>query len=107
MRGYSRYRIFILTALLCAAGYVLSTSGFAQTQPAVPAAPAPTPSAAPSAAPAAVPTATPSGAAVPTSSETHAGSGLLQLVLGHLDPIFWTIALLSVAGLTFIIQGFI
>ena len=101
MRGYAKYRIWILTVLLLAAGYLV-TSGLAQTQPATPAVPAAAPVAP------ATPSAAPSSTTplVPTS-EAHPAAGLLQLVLGHLDPIFWTIAALSVAGLTFIIQGFI
>src|SRR5439155_1349804 len=101
MRGYAKYRVWILTVLLLAAGYLV-TSGLAQTQPATPAVPAAAPVAP------ATPSAAPSSTTplVPTS-EAHPAAGLLQLVLGHLDPIFWTIAALSVAGLTFIIQGFI
>jgi biopolymer transport protein ExbB len=59
-----------------------SSRGFAQTQP--------------SAAP---------GAAIP--AEPKEAAGLMQLILSNLDPVFWTIAALSVAGLTLIIQGFI
>jgi biopolymer transport protein ExbB len=33
--------------------------------------------------------------------------GLFQIITEHLDPIFWIIAILSVLGLTLIIQGFI
>jgi len=33
--------------------------------------------------------------------------GLLRLIVSHPDPVFFTIAFLSVAGLTLIIQGFI
>ena len=86
MRGYPRFRIFLLLALLCAAGY-LASDGLAQaTQPAAPAAAATDPGATP---------------AEPKPA------GLIQLILSNLDPVFWTIAILSVTGLTLIIQGFI
>lgn len=35
------------------------------------------------------------------------GKGVFTLVMENMDAVFWTIGLLSVAGLTFIIQGFI
>ena len=86
MRGYSRFRIFLLLAMLCAAGY-LASDGLAQaTQPAAPPAAASDPGATP---------------AEPKPA------GLIQLILANLDPVFWTIAILSVTGLTLIIQGFI
>jgi biopolymer transport protein ExbB len=34
-------------------------------------------------------------------------AGLVHLILSNLDPVFWTIAVLSVTGLTLIIQAFI
>jgi biopolymer transport protein ExbB len=34
-------------------------------------------------------------------------AGLFQLIMGHIDVVFITIAVLSIAGLTLIIQGFI
>ncbi len=43
------------------------------------------------------------GAAAPPAK----GQGLVSIVLGHIDPIFVIIAILSVVGLTLIIQGFI
>ena len=96
MRGYSRIRVVLLAMMLAAAAF-LASSGFAQqTQPAAPAA---TPAAA--AAPAVSPAGT--SPAVPQ----HQGAGLIQLILGHIDAVFITIAILSVAGLTLIIQGFI
>jgi biopolymer transport protein ExbB len=33
--------------------------------------------------------------------------GLISIVLDNMDPVFWTIAILSVLGMTLIIQGFI
>src|SRR5687767_7618861 len=47
------------------------------------------------------------GAAGGTPAEPVKGQGLIRIVLGHIDPIFIIIALLSVVGLTLIIQGFI
>jgi biopolymer transport protein ExbB len=69
--------------MLGVAGY-LASDGFAQTQPAA--------------------TPAPNGTAASTPREA---AGLMQLILSHQDPVFWTIAILSVAGLTLIIQGFI
>ena len=95
MRGYSRYRVLLLALLLGLAAF-LATNGFAQqTQPAAPAA-------APAAA---APTAATPGATTPTPP--HQGAGLIQLILGHIDAVFITIAVLSIAGLALIIQGFI
>jgi biopolymer transport protein ExbB len=95
MRGYSRYRVLLLALLLGLATF-LATNGFAQqTQPAAPAA-------APAAA---APTAATPGATTPTPP--HQGAGLIQLILGHIDAVFITIAVLSIAGLALIIQGFI
>jgi biopolymer transport protein ExbB len=90
MRGYSRYRVLLLAVLLGLAAY-LATNGFAQTQPAA----------------AQPPAAASSGAAGATTTTPHQGAGLIQLILGHIDAVFITIAVLSVAGLTLIIQGFI
>ena len=83
MRGYARFRLFILMALLIGAVFASSHGTFAQTQP--------------SAAPAGG-----TSAAAPKEA-----AGLMHLYLANLDPVFWTIAALSVAGLTLIIQGFI
>lgn len=47
------------------------------------------------------------GAAPAPSGENARGRGLFSLIWENRDPIFYTIGLLSVAGLTFIIQGFI
>src|SRR5689334_3224992 len=84
MRGYARIRIFVLGALLIAAIFASSHGLYAQTQP------SPAPGAA---------------AGTTTAAEPHEAAGLLQLILSNLDPVFWTIALLSVAGLTLIIRG--
>ncbi len=35
------------------------------------------------------------------------GKGVFTIVMENMDPVFWTIGILSVAGLTLIIQGFI
>lgn len=82
--GYSRSRLRIaLLLILFAAAAFLASDGFAQaTQPAAAA-----------------------GAAGAPADPKPAG--LIQLILGNLDPVFWTIAILSVTGLTLIIQGFI
>ena len=45
------------------------------------------------------------GAAAGAPEEKPAG--LMHLILSNLDPVFWTIAVLSVTGLTLIIQAFI
>jgi biopolymer transport protein ExbB len=87
MRGYGRFRVFVLSALLIAAVFASSHGSFAQTQP----------SAAANAGNLAPPGA--------TSSEPKEAAGLMQLILSNLDPVFWTIAVLSVAGLTLIIRG--
>jgi biopolymer transport protein ExbB len=93
MSSYSKFRIFLLIALLGAAAFVLTGSdGYAQSsQPAAGAA---------AAAPA-VTTGTP-GATADKPKQS-----LVQLIFGHLDFVFFTIAALSIAGLTLIIQGFI
>lgn len=86
MRRYasSRLRVILLLAMLLAAGVIAGTSSFAQSP------------AAPVAADAA------SSAAEPKPA------GLFTLILSHwYDPVFITIFLLSIAGLTLIIQGFI
>jgi biopolymer transport protein ExbB len=97
MSGYSKFRIVLLIALLGAAAFVLSgNDGFAQSsQPA--AGSAGTSAAAPTASAGA-----PGGATTERQKQT-----LLQLIFGHLDFVFFTIAALSVTGLTLIIQGFI
>ncbi|MGH7178781.1 MAG: MotA/TolQ/ExbB proton channel family protein, partial [Tepidisphaeraceae bacterium] len=38
---------------------------------------------------------------------TVQAEGLFTLIWGNMDPVFWTIVFLSIAGLTLIIQGFI
>ncbi len=73
----SKFRIALLGLLLAAVIVTVGTS-FAQTPPAnAPSTPPPTP------------------------------PGLITLILQHIDAVFVTIALLSIAGLTLIIQGFI
>src|SRR5688500_15560265 len=86
MRAYasSKFRILLLAAMLGAV-VLIAARGYAQ-------APAPAPGAAPGA-------------------DTGAGAGqrrgVVNLIMGNLDPVFFTIAALSVAGVTLIIQGFI
>ena len=87
MRGYSKFRVVLLATLLCVAGY-LARDGFAQTQLA------------------AAPITIPPGAGV-NPAQPREAAGLMQLILNHKDPVFFTIMALSVAGLTLIIQGFI
>jgi biopolymer transport protein ExbB len=79
MRRYSTsfFRVGLLAIMLLAVA-LLANTGFAQTRPA-----------------------TPSG-----STET-VHLNLLQLILGHLDFVFFTIFILSIVGLALIIQGFI
>jgi biopolymer transport protein ExbB len=87
MRRYatSKFRIGLLIVLLAAAGIVILTDdGMAQTAPA----PAPAPA----------------GSNAPATGQRQ---GLLRLIMSHPDPVFFTIAALSIAGVTFIIQGFI
>src|SRR5688500_19526212 len=87
MRAYasSKFRILLLAAMLGAV-VLIAARGYAQ-------APAPAPGAAPGAA------------------DAGAGAGqrrcVVNLIMGPLDPVFFTIAALSVAGVTLIIQGFI
>jgi len=89
MRQYanSKFRLLVLLALMGTA-VVTATSSFGQD-----AAPA---GGGAAAAPA------PSG-----GSGGGAGSGLLQLIIGHVDAVTITIVVLSIVGLTLIIQGFI
>jgi biopolymer transport protein ExbB len=99
MTGYSRFRIFLLIALLATAAFILSgNNGYAQSSQ--PAAGVPGASAAPAGAGAG--TSAPNGAAPERQKQS-----LVQLIFGHLDFVFFTIAALSIAGLTLIIQGFI
>ena len=72
----SKFRIALLALLLGAVVITVGTS-FAQTPPA----------------------GTP-------NAPSQAPAGLITLILGHIDMVFITIAILSIAGLTFIIQGF-
>jgi biopolymer transport protein ExbB len=96
MSGYSKFRIVLLIALLGAATFILSGSdGFAQSSQ--PAAAAPV-------SPAASGATTGTGANGATEKTKQS---LVQLIFGHLDFVFFTIAALSITGLTLIIQGFI
>src|SRR5437764_13608884 len=76
MRGYSRFRVVLLGALLATA-VLLAADGWAQTT-------------------------------APASSAAEARKqGLMDLILSHPDPVFFTIAILSITGLALIIEGFI
>jgi biopolymer transport protein ExbB len=80
----SRFRIALLAIMLAAAMFVIfapTQSIFAQ--------------------------ATPPGAAPAETATQSEGAGIIQLIFKHLDFIFFTIAGLSVVGLTLIIQGFL
>ena len=94
MRGYTKIRVFLLIALLGAAGFLLSGND-TLAQSSRPAAAAPV-------SPAGAGAAATNGEAAPREKEN-----LVQLIFHNLDPVFFTIAALSVAGLTLIIQGFI
>jgi biopolymer transport protein ExbB len=74
----SKWRLILLAGVLLTAG-ALAGHGFAQS-------------------------AAPDGAAAAAEPKP---AGLIQLILSHPDPVFWTIFLLSIVGLTLIIQGFI
>jgi biopolymer transport protein ExbB len=50
--------------------------------------------------------AAPAAGAAPAEEKVK-GAGVIQLILSNLDPVFWTIAALSVTGFALIIQGFI
>src|SRR5688500_4781845 len=79
MRHYatSKGRLVLLAFLLGAV--LFSASGFGQPQP----------------------------AAAPGEPQQPRAQGLIQLITSHIDFVFITIAVLSIAGLTLIIQGFI
>lgn len=49
----------------------------------------------------------PAGGAAPAAEAAPRPAGIFQLIMGHLDFVFFTIFALSIAGLTLIIQGFI
>src|SRR4051794_39981508 len=81
MKGYPKFRIFLLLGMLAAAVFLVSDRSWAQTT---------------------APVAGAADAAAPAKKV-----GLLTLILGHPDAVFFTIATLSVIGLSLIIQGFI
>ena len=76
----SKVRVLLLVSCLVAAGIIVATTS-AQTG-------------------------TPSTGAPPATSKQGIGQ-LFSLIWTHRDPIFYTIVALSIAGITFIIQGFI
>src|SRR6185436_7571828 len=78
MRGYSRFRLLLLGGLLALAVF-LASDGFAQTS-------------------------APAGGGSSAATEAAPKKGLIQLILSHPDPVFFTIAALSVIGLSLIIQ---
>lgn len=80
MRGYSKTRVILLAGLLLAALFLV-TDGFAQTT-------------------------APAGG-VATEAAKPKTAGIMTLILGHVDFVFITICVLSIAGLALIIQGFI
>jgi biopolymer transport protein ExbB len=92
MRQYanSKFRLLVLIAMMTAA-VITATASFAQDAP--PAGGGAGASAAPA----------PAGGQV----TQKAAGGLLQLILGHIDAVTVTIVILSIVGLTLIIQGFI
>src|SRR5262245_47769359 len=51
--------------------------------------------------------ATPGGAGPAEGATQGAAKGIVQLIMGHIDLVFFTIAGLSIWGLTLIIQGFL
>ena len=77
MRGYATRQFRLLLIVLFGAAVVMAGSSFGQDT-----------------------TGAPSAAPLKTQ-------GLFQLIMGHIDFVFLTIAALSIAGLTLIIQGFI
>src|SRR5688500_19080316 len=92
MRQYatSKFRLLVLIAMMAAA-VITASSSFAQDAPAGGGGAA---------------AAAPAGGAGGTAPAKPAG-GLLQLILGHVDAVTVTIVILSIIGLTLIIQGFI
>jgi biopolymer transport protein ExbB len=74
--SYSKRRIALLVIMMAAIGFTIASSSFGQA-----------------------------GGAAPGTPAHKAGPGLLQLILGHIDFVFITIAALSVWGLTLIIQA--
>ena len=90
MRQYanSKFRLLVLLALMGAA-VMTATSSYGQD--AAPPAPA----------------GGSSGGGADNAAARSAGTGLLQLIIGHWDAVTVTIIILSIIGLTLIIQGFI
>ncbi len=91
------FRVGVLAVMLVGV-VVIATSGLAQTRP----------GAAPNvAAPGAAPAASPAPAPLPAPAAEPVSLNLTQMILGHLDFVFYTIFALSIIGLALIIQGFI
>jgi biopolymer transport protein ExbB len=86
MRGYSnsKFRLLLLTLMLGAAMFVVSSS-FGQTQ---------------------TTSAPPAGAPATPGAKSTAPTNLTWVILGNTDPVFFVIVALSIWGLTLIIQGF-
>src|SRR5437870_5642986 len=86
MKRYSNsmFRVGLLAVMLVAV-VLIANSGSAQTRPA------------------AAPTPTVPSPAAPETTQLN----LMSLIMGHLDFVFYTIFILSIAGLALIIQGFI
>jgi biopolymer transport protein ExbB len=79
----SKFRIALLLACIAGAVVVMSSNGFAQNTPA-------------------------GGGAAGAQAAPPAARGIMSLILDHwYDPVFIVIVLLSIWGLTMIIQGFI
>jgi biopolymer transport protein ExbB len=90
--GSSKPRLVILAALLAAGVWASRTSlGQSPASPIAPASPVALPAAGPTAAPAA----------------STAYGGVFHVIMENQDPVFYTIVLLSIIGVTLIIQGFI
>jgi biopolymer transport protein ExbB len=94
MRQYatSKFRLLVLIAMMTAA-VITATASFAQDAP---------PAGGGGGAAAA-----PAGGGAGAATTAKAAGGLLQLILGHVDAVTVTIVILSIIGLTLIIQGFI
>src|SRR6478752_3205714 len=90
MRSYStsKFRLLLLTLMLGAAVFTVGTS-FGQAQ---------TPAGG---------GATGAGGTTPAANGTATNTSLVRVILGNTDFVFFTIAALSITGVTLIIQGFI